>query len=138
MSNIEKNVQELKVMLDNNEDFLLLDVRTKNEVLVSKISDKSIHIPMNDIPNRLGELDSNKEIIVYCKSGKRSAKVCEYLELNNYTKLEVELLSGQESFRIKSFVKSNVWAVLPNGKSSFKKGQIIDCFLHNHSNKTLA
>ncbi len=53
-------------------------------------------------------------------------------------KLEVELLPGQESFRIKSFVKSNVWAVLPNGKSSFKKGQIIDCFLHNHSNKTLA
>ena len=53
-------------------------------------------------------------------------------------KLEVEILSGQESFRIKSFVKSNVWAVLPNGKSSFKKGQIIDCFLHNHSNKTLA
>ena len=79
MSNMEKNVQELKVMLDNNEDFLLLDVRTENEVLVSKISDKSIHIPMNDIPNRLGELDSNKEIIVYCKSGKRSEKVCEYL-----------------------------------------------------------
>ena len=73
MSNIEKNVQELKVMLDNNEDFLLLDVRTENEVLVSKISDKSIHIPMNDIPKRLGELNSNKEIIVYCKSGKRSA-----------------------------------------------------------------
>ena len=59
-------------------------------------------------------------------------------DLSNYNKLEVELLSGQESFRIKSFVKSNVWAVLPNGKSSFKKGQIIDCFLHNHSNKTLA
>ena len=92
MSNIEKNVQELKDMLDNNEDFLLLDVRTENEVLVSKISDKSIHIPMNDIPNRLGDLDSNKEIIVYCKSGKRSAKVCEYLELNNYT--NVKNLSG--------------------------------------------
>ena len=92
MSNIEKNVQELKVMLDNNEDFLLLDVRTENEVLVSKISDKSIHIPMNDIPNRLGDLDSNKEIIVYCKSGKRSAIVCEYLELNNYT--NVKNLSG--------------------------------------------
>ena len=63
MSNIEKQVEELKTMLDNNEDFILLDVRTENEVLVSKISDKSIHIPMNDIPNRLGELDSNKEII---------------------------------------------------------------------------
>ena len=53
-------------------------------------------------------------------------------------KLEVELLPGQESFRINSFTKSNVWAVLPNGKSNFKKGQIIDCFLSNQPNKTLA
>ncbi len=32
-------------------------------------------------------------------------------------KLEVEVLKGQESFRIKSFVKSNIWALLPAGKS---------------------
>jgi molybdopterin molybdotransferase len=53
-------------------------------------------------------------------------------------KLEVKLLPGQESFRINSFTKSNVWAVLPNGQSNFKKGQIIDCFLSNQPNKTLA
>jgi molybdopterin molybdotransferase len=52
-------------------------------------------------------------------------------------KLEVELLPGQESFRINSFVKSNVWAVLPHGQSKFKKGQVIDCFFPNHSNKIL-
>jgi len=52
-------------------------------------------------------------------------------------KLEVELLPGQESFRINSFVKSNMWAVLNHGQSKFKKGQIIDCFFPNHSNKTL-
>ena len=52
-------------------------------------------------------------------------------------KLEVELLRGQESFRINSFVRSNVWAILPRGQSKFKKGQIIDCFLPNHSNKIL-
>jgi molybdopterin molybdotransferase len=52
-------------------------------------------------------------------------------------RLEVELLKGQESFRINSFVKSNVWAMLPDGQSNFKKGQIIDCFLPNHSNKIL-
>jgi molybdopterin molybdotransferase len=49
-------------------------------------------------------------------------------------KLLVEFLRGQESFRINSFVKSNVWAVLPKGKSKFKKGQIIDCFLPNQPN----
>jgi molybdopterin molybdotransferase len=52
-------------------------------------------------------------------------------------KLEVELLPGQESFRINSFVKSNVWAVLNHGQSKFKKGQIIDCFFPNNSNKFL-
>jgi molybdopterin molybdotransferase len=52
-------------------------------------------------------------------------------------KLEVELLPGQESFRINSFVRSNVWSVLPHGQSKFKKGQIIDCFLPNCSNKIL-
>ena len=80
----EKNVQELKSMLDNNEDFILLDVRTEYEVLISKISEKSYHIPMNDISSKIDELDKNKEIIVYCKSGKRSASVCEFLENNNF------------------------------------------------------
>ena len=50
-------------------------------------------------------------------------------------KLAVEILSGQESFRIKSFVKSNIWTVLPAGKSKFKKNEIVDCFFHNHPNK---
>ena len=52
-------------------------------------------------------------------------------------KIEVEILKGQESFRIKSFIKSNIWALLPAGKSQFKKGEIIDCFFPNHSNQTL-
>ena len=52
-------------------------------------------------------------------------------------KLEVEILKGQESFRIKSFVKSNIWCVLTNGKSKFKKGDIVDCFFPSHSNQTL-
>ena len=52
-------------------------------------------------------------------------------------KIEVEILKGQESFRIKSFVKSNIWAILPSGKSKFKKGEIVDCYLPNQSNHTL-
>ena len=52
-------------------------------------------------------------------------------------KIEVEILKGQESFRVKSFIKSNIWALLPAGKSEFKKGEIVDCFFPNHSNQTL-
>ncbi len=52
-------------------------------------------------------------------------------------KLMVLILKGQESFRIKSFVNSNIWTLLPAGKSKFKKGDIVDCFFPNHSNQTL-
>ena len=50
-------------------------------------------------------------------------------------KLEVQILKGQESFRIKSFIQSNIWVLLPSGKDKFKKGKIVDCFFPNQSNK---
>ena len=51
-------------------------------------------------------------------------------------KMEVEVLKGQESFRIKSYIKSNIWILFPSGKSKFKRGDIVDCFLTNYTNKT--
>ncbi len=50
-------------------------------------------------------------------------------------KIEVEILTGQESFRIQSFNKSNIWVLLPSGKSKFKKGDLVDCFFPDHPNK---
>ena len=50
-------------------------------------------------------------------------------------KIETEILKGQESFKIHSFVKSNVWTLLPSGKSKFKKGDIVECYLPNHPQK---
>ena len=52
-------------------------------------------------------------------------------------KIEVQILKGQESFRIKPFVKSNIWTLLPAGKSKFKKGEIVQCFFPNHFNESL-
>ena len=43
-------------------------------------------------------------------------------------KLEIQILKGQESFRIKSFVESNVWGVFKEGQSDFKKGELIECY----------
>ena len=59
------------------------------------------------------------------------------LNITNNGKIEVEILKGQESFRIKSFIKSNIWTLLPAGKSKFQKGEIVDCFFPNHVNQTL-
>ena len=74
------------------------------------------------------EFIKKKEFVRFAKSKLNTTK---------NGKLEVEVLKGQESFRIKSFVKSNIWALLPAGKSKFKKGEIIDCFLPNQSNEGL-
>jgi molybdopterin molybdotransferase len=49
-------------------------------------------------------------------------------------KIEIQILKGQESFRIKSFVKSNIWGVFNAGKSKFKKGELIDCYLSEEPN----
>ena len=43
-------------------------------------------------------------------------------------KLEIEVLKGQESFKIKSFVESNVWGLFKDGQSDFKKGEFIECY----------
>ena len=83
----EITVSELKNKFDNKDDFILLDVRNIQEVLFSKIQG-SIHIPMNEIVDRMNELDPNKEIIIQCKSGKRSARVCEYLMTQNFNNVK--------------------------------------------------
>ena len=62
----------------------------------------------------------------------KSKKIIRFLKakLTSTTdgKLEIEVLKGQESFRIKSFVEANVWGLFKDGQSKFKKGQLIDCY----------
>ena len=86
------NVSELKKLNESNDNFTLIDVRTHPERIQAEIPIESIHIPMNEIPAKLEELNNNDNIIIYCKSGKRSARVCEYLIENNFKK--VSNLSG--------------------------------------------
>ena len=78
------SVQELKKLDENNEKIVLLDVRTDLEIAKAKIPIDSIHIPMNKIVEKMDKLNTNDKIIVYCKSGIRSKKVCEYLSENNF------------------------------------------------------
>lgn len=56
------------------------------------------------------------------------------LSTSNSGTLQLEVLKGQDSYRIKPFAQSNIWAVFPAGKQSFKKGDVIDCFFPNYPN----
>ena len=50
------------------------------------------------------------------------------VKINKKGTVEVEVLKGQESFRIKSFTEANAWALFGSGRSAFKKGELIECF----------
>ena len=59
------------------------------------------------------------------------------LTSTNNGNLQIKILPGQESFRIKSFVKSNVWGVFKAGQSTFKKGHLIECHFPITPNKNI-
>ncbi len=70
---------------------LLLDVREPDERELAAI-EPSLHIPMRDVPQRLSELPKEREVVVYCHSGTRSAMIAAFLEGKGYP--NVANLSG--------------------------------------------
>ena len=81
-----KTVTELKHMIDNKEDFQLVDVREDHEFEVCNLG--GLLIPMNTVPDNVDKIVKDKPVVVHCRSGKRSANVISYLETNHgYTNL---------------------------------------------------
>ena len=74
----EVTVQELKLKQDNNEKFVLIDVREEYEVEVGNIGGQ--HIPMGEILNHVEEFSREVPVIIHCRSGGRSAAVVNALE----------------------------------------------------------
>src|SRR6202795_1353681 len=83
-------VEELKRRLDAGENLFVLDVREPHEYQICNIGGHLI--PLNDLPNRMNELDSSREIVAHCRSGARSAKAVNFLRQAGFRK--VHNLSG--------------------------------------------
>lgn len=62
---------------------VVIDVRETWELQLASIPGV-LHIPMNDIPAKLAELDPNSEIVVMCRSGGRSMQVAQFLARNGF------------------------------------------------------
>lgn len=82
------SVHEVKEKLDAGEDLILLDVRESHEWEISDIPGATHHIPKGEILEHLGEIDTAREVIVYCKVGGRSAEVVQMLREHGYTRLK--------------------------------------------------
>ena len=80
---------ELQNKMERNEDFLLLDVRTPMEH-ASQAIEGSYLLPVQELNYRSGELPKDKEIVVYCRVGNRSAFAAAYLARMGYQVANLE------------------------------------------------
>ena len=78
MSIPEITPAEFLARKERGENLTLLDVREAWELGIVSVPG-IIHIPMNEVPNRLGELDQSVETVVLCRSGRRSLEVARLL-----------------------------------------------------------
>jgi adenylyltransferase/sulfurtransferase len=76
----EVTVQELKAMKDANADFQLIDVREPHEYDICEIGGELI--PMAEVPHNFDKIARNKQVVVHCRSGKRSGDTIQWLEKN--------------------------------------------------------
>jgi adenylyltransferase/sulfurtransferase len=78
-------VEELKRRLDKGDDIFVLDVREPHEYQICNIG--GYLIPLGDLPKRVSELDSSREIVAHCRSGARSAKAVDFLRQAGFKKV---------------------------------------------------
>jgi molybdopterin/thiamine biosynthesis adenylyltransferase/rhodanese-related sulfurtransferase len=77
--------RELKSRLDRGDDIFILDVREPHEYQICNLG--GTLIPLGDLSKRVNELDSSREIVAHCRSGKRSAEAVEFLRRAGFRKI---------------------------------------------------
>ena len=81
----EITVQDLKKMIDNKEDFQLIDVRDTFEYEMSNLN--GLNIPLAGLLLEADKVSKDKPVIMQCRSGARSAAALNQLEQLGYTNL---------------------------------------------------
>lgn len=96
----EITASELKKLIDTKADFQLIDVREEHEFDEANIN--GLLIPMGEALDRASEIDKSKQVVIHCRSGKRSATVINALETqmgyNNLYNLKGGILAFIEEF----------------------------------------
>jgi len=86
MTNIpEIQPEDLKRRLDAGEDLFILDVREPHEYQICNLG--GYLIPLGELPKRVHELDSSREIVAHCRSGVRSGKAVDFLRQAGFKKV---------------------------------------------------
>ncbi len=78
---------ESRLSLADNSKLILLDVREPHELQISALPN-AVNIPLGQLAGRLSELDSADEMVIFCKSGTRSARALELLVSAGFKKVK--------------------------------------------------
>ena len=89
----EITATELKQRLDRGDDLQIIDVREPNEYETARIPGSTL-IPLGQVVGRAAEIDPNRETVVHCKGGVRSAKAIEALRSAGFEGRLVNLKGG--------------------------------------------
>jgi len=81
----EMTVEELKQARDRGEAVVLVDVREPREFAISDLPG-SVKIPLGTLPQSLDKVPKDADVIVYCRTGGRSAQAVQFLMANGYTR----------------------------------------------------
>lgn len=71
-----------------SDDAVILDVREDYEWAAGHV-DGALHIPLEQLPERLGELDPDTDLFVICRTGGRSLRATTWLTRNGYSSFNV-------------------------------------------------
>ncbi len=80
-------VDELKDKIDKDQEVVLLDVRERMEWEIARLQ-KAVLMPVAQVPGRVNELSTADEIVVYCKTGIRSARITNFLRELGFRKVK--------------------------------------------------
>jgi rhodanese-related sulfurtransferase len=87
--------------LDSDTTPFLLDVREPDELVDAAGIAGSVNIPMDEVEDRLGEIPTDREVVVYCHRGVRSAYITQRLNALGYDRA-VNLTGGHDAWRLYS------------------------------------
>lgn len=71
----------------------IIDIREQDEWDLGHV-EGAVHIPMGEVPDRLDEIDPDEDNYIICRSGGRSRRLCEWLDAQGYTVIDIAGGSG--------------------------------------------
>jgi rhodanese-related sulfurtransferase len=75
---------ELNARLDSGEDILIVDIREHWELQINGLRG-AVHIPLEDFPAALRAIPDDKPVVIICHTGRRSAYLVDWLDMQGYT-----------------------------------------------------